>query len=425
MDNQTAPQDESKPPVQLPPELQLLYDSLSDKIDKIDQKIPNDFNLPKHAREVEEIKVQHDQLKSRLSRVECENESLKQKLTLMEDKMLEHNIVLIGIPEDKWEDQEPRKDKVCNELAHLMDGLTQEKKIKNANDLDIMYTEHLGRFNPQKGRPISVRFVHKHDVDMILANKKKLSKGVFVDQRYSDETKLEWWRLRPVLRAARRLEEYRGMCNMEGTVIVIKGKRYSWSNLHKLPQNLSTHSVSSRQSSTHYGFFGELNSLSNFHPAPFIYNGQTYTSSEQVIQATKATFCGDQETWNQIMESKSPLECKNLGKEITNCNNTNWNKAAKDLCYPGILVKFQQNPGLAAFLKNTGDKTIVECCYDKTWWNGIPLSNPLCTDPKTYKKQSILGELLEEVRAALLSGKTSSSNPVNEIEPEDSGPLPV
>ena len=56
MVNHTA-SNEIKPKIQLPPELQLLYESLSDKIDKIDKKIPDDFNLPKHAREVEEIKV--------------------------------------------------------------------------------------------------------------------------------------------------------------------------------------------------------------------------------------------------------------------------------------------------------------------------------------------------------------------------------
>ena len=65
-------------------------------------------------------------------------------------------------------------------------------------------------------------------------------------------------------------------------------------------------------------FFGELNPLSNFHLASFKHEGQNYTSSEQLIQATKATFGGDYETLKQIMESKSPLECKNLGKDVTN-----------------------------------------------------------------------------------------------------------
>ena len=194
MENHTVSK-ETNPKVQLPPELQLLYESLSDKIDKIDKKIPDDFNLPKHAKEVEEIKVQQTELKTRLSKVERENETLKQKITLMEDKMLEHNIVITGISEEKWEDPEPRKGKVCTVLASLMDGENLKEKLENANKLDIMHTERLGKFNPQKGRPISVRFVHKQDVNMVLANKKKLEKGVFVDQQYSEETELERRRL--------------------------------------------------------------------------------------------------------------------------------------------------------------------------------------------------------------------------------------
>ena len=160
MENHTV-SNETKPKIQFPPELQLLYESLSDKIDKINKKIPDDFNFPKHAREVEGIKVQQVELKSRLSSVECENESLKQKIILMEDKMLEHNIVITGISEDKWEDLAPRKDKVCTVLASLMEGDNQEEKLEKANELDIMHTERIGRFNPPEGRPISVRFVHK------------------------------------------------------------------------------------------------------------------------------------------------------------------------------------------------------------------------------------------------------------------------
>ena len=83
---------------------------------------------------MEEIKVQQVELKSRLS--------------LMEDKMLEHNIVITGISEDKWEDLEPRKGKVCTVLASLMEGDNQEEKLEKANELDIMHTERLGRFNP-------------------------------------------------------------------------------------------------------------------------------------------------------------------------------------------------------------------------------------------------------------------------------------
>ena len=183
--------------------------------------------------------------------------------------MLEHNIVLSGIDEDKWEEREPRMDKVNRELTRVITGNTQNEATESVTKLNIMSTERLGCYNPAWPRPISVRFVHKKDVDLILANKKKVGEGIFVDRQYSDETESERKRLRPVLMAARKIKEYRGRCKMEGTDLVIRGKRYSWNNLHDLPQNISTHTVSSRQDSQHYGFFGELNPLSNFHPTPF------------------------------------------------------------------------------------------------------------------------------------------------------------
>ena len=116
-------------------------------------------------------------------------------------------------------------------------------------------------------------------------------------------------RLRPILTAARKFKEYRGRCKMEETDL-IRSKKYSWNNLADLPQNISTHTVSSRQDSQHYSFFGELNPLSNFHPAPFKCNGIAYTCSEQYIQACKASFSGDIDTMEQIMQPSTPLVYK-------------------------------------------------------------------------------------------------------------------
>ena len=76
------------------------------------------------------------------------------------------------------------------------------------------------------------------------------------------------------------------------------------------------------------------------------------------------------------MQAKTALKCKSLGKEIRNCDTAKWNSAAEKECYPGILSKFQQNAGIASFLKNTGSKTLLECCYDDVWGNRIPLLNP-------------------------------------------------
>ena len=290
--------------------------------------------------------------------------------------MLETCVVLTGLHEDKWEDAEPRCMLIDKELSVIAPGENNEERLANANAIKIVRTERIGQYNPSKGRPISIKFAFKSDADWLLSSRKNLNKGIFVNKQYSNKTEYEQKRLRPILPAARRLKEYCGRCKFEGTDLVIQGKKYNCNNLEELPQNLSTHTISSRQDALYFGFFIELNPLSNFYPAPFIHKGIHCSTSEQYIQARKADFYGDTDTKHQNLQAKSALKCKSLGKEIQNCDSEKWNQVASEKCFPGILSKFQQNAGIASFLKNTGTKTILECCYDEVWGNGIPSQTP-------------------------------------------------
>ena len=293
----------------LSPDLKLLYDSLSQKWDermdpieaKVNALFSEEANLPKHIEVVNEMKKQQGKLESRLDQVEKENVKLKQKLTVIEDQMLETSVVLTGIHEDKWEDAEPRRMLIDKELSVIAPGENEEERLANANAIKMIKTEQIGQYNPTKGRPISIKFAFKSDADWLLSSRKNLNKGIFVDKQYSDETEYEWKCLRPILSAARRLKEYHGRCKLEGTNLVIRGKKYNWNNLEELPQELNTHTVSSRQDAAYFGFFGELNPLSNFYPAPFIHDGVHYSTSEQYIQERKVDFCGDVNTKQQIM----------------------------------------------------------------------------------------------------------------------------
>ena len=148
----------------------------------------------------------------------------------------------------------------------------------------------------------------------------------------------------------------------------------------------------------------------------FTHEGKKYNNSEQFIQATKAQFCGDTQSLNQILITESAYKYKELGRNVKNCDITNWNANAKTLCFPGILSKFEQNPGLAAFLKSTGRKMLIECCWDDVWGNGKPLSDPECIDSTKFEHQGILGEMLEDVRSILLSKPTFIGRTVHTTE---------
>ena len=91
--------------------------------------------------------------------------------------------------------------------------------------------------------------------------------------------------------------------------------KYYVNNIYKLPNNLSRFHASSKtdEKGEVLGFFGELNPLSNFHPATFTVNEKQYISSEQFIQETKALLFKDIETANKIMLSETSLEGKESG----------------------------------------------------------------------------------------------------------------
>ena len=134
-----------------------------------------------------------------VNKIEMENEELKQKLVSIEDKLLESSIVINGISEEKYEEPEPRRIKLNTELAHILSGNTDEEKLKSAKALQIESTECVGKFNPNKGRPIAVKFMKKSDAEMVLEQKKKLRKGIYVDQFYCVETEKQRKRLQPIL----------------------------------------------------------------------------------------------------------------------------------------------------------------------------------------------------------------------------------
>ena len=65
---------------------------------------------------------------------------------------------------------------------------------------------------------------------------------------------------------------------------MLKGKRYSIETIRNLPANVNGFSVSCKADDNICPFFGELHSLSNFHPSPFEVDGIKYSKSEQFIQ---------------------------------------------------------------------------------------------------------------------------------------------
>ena len=92
---------------------------------------------------------------------------------------------------------------------------------------------------------------------------------IYVDKEYPIEVERKWKALLPILRAAKRSSEFKKQSKLEDDKIILKGRRYDVNTLNQLPDELNVFKVTTRENVSTIGYFGKINPLSNFYPAPF------------------------------------------------------------------------------------------------------------------------------------------------------------
>ena len=226
-----------------------------------------------------------------------------------------------------------------------------------------------------------------------------LPQGVTVSREYSQDVENQCKLLRPILNLARSIKHYNGKCKLQKDHLVIHGIKNGVEDLHKLPSDLSGFHASSKQDKKSHIFFGELSPFSNFHKAKFTLNSREYFCSEQFIQEQKALHYGDTQRAQRILLVDSAFECKEIGREIVEGNETQWKKHhILEKCYPGLLEKFRSNAHLGEMLLSTGNLTLAEASYDPTWGTGVPLHDEDALNRDHWRGTGLLGEMLMQVR---------------------------
>ena len=287
--------------------------------------------------------------------------------------------------------------------------------------MEITRCRRIGAFNRDKPRPVRVKFQHRLDVEYILSNKRHLRWGVYADKAYTAEVESKRCMLIPILKAAQQIVAYQRRCRLEADELVIQGKHYTVDKLNKLPSELNIFNLTSKSNENTIGYFGELNPLSNFHPAPFTVNSVHYICSEQFIQHMKAILFKYFITAKKVLNPMSALECKTLSREIDNFDKSTWETCTEEQCTEGIRQKFAQNSALKDVLVHcTGSKTIIESTSDSFWGSGVPLHRHDCLNPRQWLSKGIMSEILMDIRDELKteidhkSSLQSTSHPTNQ-----------
>ena len=385
-------------------------ESIKSMSDTINQTIVNNPVIQSNIVNITGLKEENSRLNREIQYLSAEQAKLKSQLTKLETRNLDSTLIIRGIREEPKETEDMCCEKIYRELANTISGSDPDERYTTAKTLTIRKCRRLGKFKRDRTRPVSVEFVHKEDRTYILENRSYLNEGVFADKEYPADVERIRQSLLPILRAVKKLDKYRDQSRMNYDRVVIQGKDYTLNNLHELPDDLNAFKVSSKSSDDTIGFFGEINPLSNFHPAKFRLNGQQYISSEQYIQATKAQYFNDLETYQKIMGCKTSFDCKQLAWTIKDVNIERWDAVARSLCEIGIREKFVQNPQLMHLLiEKTANKTIVECANDRLWGNGKALAEESCLNRDVWITQGILGQILENIRAEFTGKRQSMS----------------
>ena len=73
---------------------------------------------------------------------------LQDRISFLEDQLLEKNVIFQGILESKYEDTKDIKTGIVKAIANTMQGETEEDKTKSAGDTSIASVERMGKYNP-------------------------------------------------------------------------------------------------------------------------------------------------------------------------------------------------------------------------------------------------------------------------------------
>ena len=157
---------------------------------------------PSTRQEMRDLLTESDLLKTKVTQLEVSNMKLKTRLSHIEDKLLENNLLFFGIEEKDTETENDRYETVIGIIASTFPGSNYDIKLQEAWQIQIEQLRRKGKYMQNKTRPISVTFTHHRDLSNVLSNRKYLPTGINISKEFGEHTENERKFLKPILRAA-------------------------------------------------------------------------------------------------------------------------------------------------------------------------------------------------------------------------------
>lgn len=151
-------------------------------------------------------------------------------------------------------------------------------------------------------------------------------------------------------------------------------------------------------------FRGEYAFLSNYHPAPVVFEGILYPTVEHAYQAAKTL---DQEERRRIANLPTPGQAKRAGRRVQ--LRPDWENVKIDVMTQLLRRKFTCYPDLGEKLLATGDLPIVEI----NWWNDTFWG--VCGGRGENNLGKLLMAIREELRTKQEQSKPAASKVLGKV----------
>jgi ribA/ribD-fused uncharacterized protein len=345
-----------------------------------------------------EAKAATQQLTAKVDQLSLERAYLKKEISDVTERLLKQDAYTRrdNLNFDGFEEEDNEN---CEKVIRQFIRETMEV---DDTDMKIVRCHRQGRKSRYRGarpRTIIIRFLWFQDRQRVWAAKKKLKdSGKWIREDFPPEIEDRRKKLYPIMKAAFRDPAFKDVF-MVYDKLKINGTSYGVNDMNKLPASLLPVNLSTNQDDTTLVFWSKESPFSNFHPSKFKVNGVEYACMEQYLVHKKCIEAENEVAANKVMMEFDPANQKKIGREVV-LNPVWWDGVVKKILMEGLIAKFQQNPPLAKYLVDTGDKKLAEA-RDLKWGNGLSLFHKDALKPATWKGENLLGESLATVRTQM------------------------
>ncbi|MCL4145044.1 UNVERIFIED_CONTAM: hypothetical protein GTU68_065736 [Idotea baltica] len=121
------------------------------------------------------------------------------------------------------------------------------------------------------------------------------------------------------------------------------------------------------------------------------------------MMAEKARLFNDRINLEKIINSKSPGQAKQYGREVLGFKEDVWLANRSKIVKKANIEKFSQNEALKDYLLSTRNRVLVEASpVDTIWGIGLAKDSEHITNPLKWRGLNLLGFALMEVRDILM-----------------------